>query len=548
MLRLKIETVGPSPDAYPGEPLLVFCRHAGPGDSFTLMYALMHWYGREPRVVLKETLAWDPALGRAAHPAAEPVHLRQARGRGRDVEAEVGDLARNLDENDAFVIFPEGGNFTPRATGARDRAAATGSGMHGMAERAEEMINVLAPRPGGVLAALDAAPEADVLLVAHTGLDHVVTIADVWHSLPMDKRLLMGWWRIPREEIPADREERIEWLFEWWRPVDEWVDEHRPVDLPRRRAEEPARPGQPTAADGARRRPATPWGGGPRFVGSGLLGLLDSETSTSSAGRVRRGDRVRLLGGVGERLAGGGTRRRRRLRSAAVDRNVGRVAAGHRCGRARRCRGRGRAPGSASTTSASWPTRRHRQLLYGVGGERRPARRTRRTSSSRSCASPRLTLERGGRDDAAALGLLGDHGRGRPPWRAAAPLLRRSRRPRRAARGCHGPRPVGVRSRRALRPAWARPGRGPRRAWARLVAGVAIGADRSRALSTRGASSSRARSTWGVMASVRSWARSWACSTNFSLRLLVNMGCETPSLRSTNFGGRPRSCPSARRK
>ena len=95
------------------------------------------------------------------------------------------------------------------------------------------MINVLAPRPGGVLAALDAAPEADVLLVAHTGLDHVVSIADVWHSLPMDKRLLMGWWRIPREEIPADRDGRIEWLFEWWSRVDHWVDEHRPVDLPR---------------------------------------------------------------------------------------------------------------------------------------------------------------------------------------------------------------------------------------------------------------------------------------------------------------------------
>ncbi len=102
-----------------------------------------------------------------------------------------------------------------------------------MADRAEEMINVLAPRPGGVLAALDAAPETDVLLVAHTGLDHVVTIADVWHSLPMDKRLLMGWWRIPHEEIPADREERIEWLFEWWRRIDDWIDEHRPVDLPR---------------------------------------------------------------------------------------------------------------------------------------------------------------------------------------------------------------------------------------------------------------------------------------------------------------------------
>jgi 1-acyl-sn-glycerol-3-phosphate acyltransferase len=231
VLRLKIKTVGPSPDAYPGEPLLVFCRHAGPGDSFILMHALMQWYGREPRVVLKEMLAWDPALGVLL--TRLPSRFISANpGQGRDLEAEVGELARNLDENDAFVIFPEGGNFTP---GRRERSIKRLNrlGLHTMAERAEEMVNVLAPRPGGVLAALDAAPEADVLLVAHTGMDHVLTIADVWHFLPMDKVLLMGWWRIPREEIPAGREERIDWLFEWWQRVDEWVDEHRPVDLPR---------------------------------------------------------------------------------------------------------------------------------------------------------------------------------------------------------------------------------------------------------------------------------------------------------------------------
>ncbi len=231
VLRLKIETVGPSPDAHPGEPLLVFCRHAGPGDSFTLMYALMHWYGREPRVVLKEALAWDPMLGvLLSRVPSRFISPRQAPG--RDVETQVGELARDLDENDAFVIFPEGGNFTPER---RERAISRLKrlGLHRMADRAEEMIHVLAPRPGGVLAALDAAPEADVLLVAHTGLDHVVSIADVWHSLPMDKLLQMGWWRIPREEIPTGREERIEWLFEWWSRVDVWVDEHRPVDLPR---------------------------------------------------------------------------------------------------------------------------------------------------------------------------------------------------------------------------------------------------------------------------------------------------------------------------
>ncbi len=231
VLRLQIETVGPTPDAHPGEPLLVFCRHAGPGDSFTLMYTLMHWYGREPRVVLKDTLAWDPALGVLLHRL--PSRFVSAPRPGRDREAELGELARGLDENDAFVIFPEGGNFTPER---RERSIARlhRLGMHGMARRAEEMIHVLAPRPGGVLAALDAAPGTDVLLVAHTGLDHVVGVRDVWHALPMDKRISMGWWRIPHEEIPEGREERIVWLFDWWDRVDDWVQEHRPVDLPRR--------------------------------------------------------------------------------------------------------------------------------------------------------------------------------------------------------------------------------------------------------------------------------------------------------------------------
>ena len=67
VLRLKIETAVRSPDAHPGVPMLVFCRHAGPGDSFMLIHALMHWYGREPRVVLKETLAWDPAIDVLLH-------------------------------------------------------------------------------------------------------------------------------------------------------------------------------------------------------------------------------------------------------------------------------------------------------------------------------------------------------------------------------------------------------------------------------------------------------------------------------------------------
>ncbi|MGI8523688.1 MAG: 1-acyl-sn-glycerol-3-phosphate acyltransferase [Nocardioides sp.] len=229
VLALTIRTDGPAPDAHPGRPLVVCCRHAGPGDSFILIYALMHWYGREPRVVLKDTLAWDPAID---------VLLRRIPARfitpspnaGEELEEQIASLAAGLDENDAFVIFPEGGNFTPERR-VRAIARLRRLGLERMARRAERMTHVLAPKPGGLVAALDAAPDADVVLVAHTGLDHMVTAGDVWHELPMDKELVMRWWRVPRADIPAGRDARIEWLYAWWERIDEWVDTHRPEDV-----------------------------------------------------------------------------------------------------------------------------------------------------------------------------------------------------------------------------------------------------------------------------------------------------------------------------
>ena len=237
VLNLTIDTGGRSPDAYPGKPLLVCCRHAGPGDSFTLIYALMHWYDREPRVVLKDTLAWDPAIDVILHriPARFiSPNPQKGASASEHIEAEIAELATGLDENDAFVIFPEGGNFTPKRR-ERGIERLRKLGMQKMADRAEAMTNVLAPRPGGVLAALEAAPDADVVMVAHTGMDHLLTVGDIWRELPMDKRLLMQWWQVPRDEIPQDREDQIEWLFGWWERIDLWINEHRAEDLPVRR-------------------------------------------------------------------------------------------------------------------------------------------------------------------------------------------------------------------------------------------------------------------------------------------------------------------------
>jgi len=219
-LKVRVDVEGPAPASYTGRPLLVCCRHAGPGDSFLLAHALVNWYNREPRIVLKDSLQWDPAID---------IMLNRLPSRfirpGHDADgtiAQIAELATDLDDNDAFVIFPEGGNFTPKR---RERAISRlhRLGLHRMAERAESMLHVLAPRPGGVLAALDAAPEADVVWVAHTGVDDLIGVADIWRALPMDRAIEMRWWLVPASEVPRDRDAQIEWLFAWWERIDEWI-------------------------------------------------------------------------------------------------------------------------------------------------------------------------------------------------------------------------------------------------------------------------------------------------------------------------------------
>jgi 1-acyl-sn-glycerol-3-phosphate acyltransferase len=231
-LHLAVEVVGTDPDtAVPGRPEIVVSRHAGPGDSFILIHALVNWFDREPRIVLKATLQWDPAVDVLLNRLPNRFITPGRSTGGESLEQEVGDLATGLDDNDAFVIFPEGGNFTPHR---RVRAIAwlRARGMTKLADRAEGLRNLLPPKPGGLSAAIDAAPDAGVIFVAHTGLDRMITVADVWRELPMDKQLIMRFWSVPPEEVPATEEERVVWLYDWWARIDAWIEENRPAARP----------------------------------------------------------------------------------------------------------------------------------------------------------------------------------------------------------------------------------------------------------------------------------------------------------------------------
>jgi len=79
------------------------------------------------------------------------------------------------------------------------------------------------PRPSGTLSAIDAAPHADLVIVAHTGLDHLDSAAAVWKSIPLKRPLQVTWWRIPAGDVPSGRDARTEWLNAQWARVDDWI-------------------------------------------------------------------------------------------------------------------------------------------------------------------------------------------------------------------------------------------------------------------------------------------------------------------------------------
>jgi 1-acyl-sn-glycerol-3-phosphate acyltransferase len=206
-------------------PLLVFARHAGPGDSFLIAYGVLVRLNRRARIVLKDTLLLDPcidiALGRLPNRFITPNPKA-----GEDIVEAIGELAEGMDERDALIIFPEGGNFTERRrVHAIERLRHRGH--HEEADKASLMRNVLPPRPGGALAAIAATPIADIMFVAHTGLDHLDSLVDIWRGIPMDQSLRVQWWIVPEEELPEGQDQRIDWLFEHWAAIDAWIEANK---------------------------------------------------------------------------------------------------------------------------------------------------------------------------------------------------------------------------------------------------------------------------------------------------------------------------------
>ena len=230
-LHVQIEEPEPSGEerlARATRPVIVLSRHSGPGDSFLLIHQLLSAYARRPRVVMKATLQLDPSLDILGNRLPN-VFIRAGQTGENIFTEQIKDLAHGLDAHAALVIFPEGGNWTPGRWRRGIRRLET-QGHPDLASRARHMPNLLPPRPGGTLAAIAACPEADVIFVAHAGLDSIITISDVWSRFPINQVIKARWWRVPHDQIPrqATHETQVKWLYDWWQLIDTWITAHQP--------------------------------------------------------------------------------------------------------------------------------------------------------------------------------------------------------------------------------------------------------------------------------------------------------------------------------
>ncbi len=210
-------TVEGGEEVAPG-PILLLSRHASMIDTMLPGRYVVRPHRIKLRYVLKKELLVDPALDIGGNRL--PNYFIDRAGNAATEMAALRDLARSLDVDEGVLIYPEGTRYTEKKRVEYSARWEQAGGA--LAEIASSYRRVLPPRPGGTLALLDAST-ADVVVLAHRGLEGFARLSDIWNGRLVGSEVQLRFWRVPRPQIPDGDAERTEWLFRLWAEVDAWV-------------------------------------------------------------------------------------------------------------------------------------------------------------------------------------------------------------------------------------------------------------------------------------------------------------------------------------
>ena len=203
-------------------PLLVFARHRSMADTLLPSIVVSNVYKVPLRYVMKRELLLDPCLDIVGQQLPNYFVERESDDSGAEVER-VAELARGVGPGEGVLIFPEGTRFTPKKR-ARIIEKLRARGDDAGAARAEHLKHVLLPKRGGPLALLEAAPEADVILLCHVGFEAAGTFPSLWRGDLVGAQVKVHCKTVACEAIPESAEARERWLYDEWAEMDRWLE------------------------------------------------------------------------------------------------------------------------------------------------------------------------------------------------------------------------------------------------------------------------------------------------------------------------------------
>lgn len=206
--------------AAPG-PLLVLPRHASLADVLLPAVLLSDRHGLRLRWVMKRELLVDPCLDVVGSRLPNVFVWRDA-GLSERETAAVARLAGGLGARDGVLIYPEGTRFSA-AKQARAFARIGAGAEAGRLPALGALHHLLPPRTGGPFALLAAAPDADVLIVGHVGLEGLATVRDLLAGTIVGRRIQVRFWRHAARDVPRERAAATAWLDARWLELDAWV-------------------------------------------------------------------------------------------------------------------------------------------------------------------------------------------------------------------------------------------------------------------------------------------------------------------------------------
>ena len=202
--------------------VVLFVRHVSLVDALLPTVFVSRRDGTRLRFILKRELLHDPCLDVVGQRLPNAFVTRNSNDPEPEEES-IRRLTRDVGPREGVVIFPEGTRFSPeKLMSAIERIHA--SGDRARLARVVGFRHVLPPRSRGPLALLDAAPHAEVLFVAHQGLEGTSDLRAILRGDLIGRCLRVRTWRVPISTLPQDRSDRLAWLDGEWARIDAWIE------------------------------------------------------------------------------------------------------------------------------------------------------------------------------------------------------------------------------------------------------------------------------------------------------------------------------------